>query len=61
MHLALPNDKISLGYDFGGSYVQEIGEPTRLFLEDSKKKGEKEHGVLHGFKVASVTDYQKER
>ncbi|XP_074371053.1 G patch domain-containing protein TGH [Apium graveolens] len=54
-------DVYSSGYDFGGSYVQEIGEPTRLFLEDSKKKGEKEHGVLHGFKVASVTDYQTER
>lgn len=54
-------DVYASGYDFGGSYVQEIGEPTRLFLEDSKKKGEKEDGVLRGFKVASVTDYQTER
>lgn len=61
MHLALSKGNISVGYDFGGSYVQEIGEPTRLLLEDKKKKGDKEHGVLRGFKVASVTDYQTER
>ena len=50
-----------VGYDFGNSYVQEIGDATRLSLEDNKQKGKKEHGVLHGFKVASVTDYQTER
>ncbi|WOG96350.1 hypothetical protein DCAR_0415685 [Daucus carota subsp. sativus] len=54
-------DVYASGYDFGNSYVQEIGDATRLSLEDNKKKGKKEHGVLHGFKVASVTDYQTER
>lgn len=54
-------DVYASGYDFGGTYVQEIGEPARLFLEDKKRKGEKEHGVLHGFKIASVADYQTER
>lgn len=54
-------DVYASGYDFGDTYVQEIEEPARLTIEDKKKKGDKEHGILRGFKVASFSDYLLER
>lgn len=55
------DDVYASGYDFEDTYVQEIEEPTRLMIEDKKKSGAKEHGILPGFKVASNSDYQLER
>ena len=50
-----------LGYDFEDSYVREIEEPSMLAIESKEKVGEKEHGVLPGFKAASNFDYQLQR
>uniref|UniRef100_A0A5B7CE04 Putative G patch domain-containing protein 1 n=1 Tax=Davidia involucrata TaxID=16924 RepID=A0A5B7CE04_DAVIN len=60
------------GYDFEETYVQEIEEPSNLIMDNKKRLGGKEHGVLPrlggnehgvlpGFKVASNSDYQLER
>ncbi|MBA0825046.1 hypothetical protein Goarm_021666, partial [Gossypium armourianum] len=60
-----------LGYDFEETCVEEDEEPSRLSIEskqpsrlsiESKQKVvAKSQGVLPGFKVASVSDYQLER
>ncbi|OVA05063.1 SWAP/Surp [Macleaya cordata] len=54
-------DIYASGFDFEETHVQEIEEPSRMLLEDKKKLGKTEQGVLPGFKVASTSDYQLER
>lgn len=54
-------DVYASGYDFE-AFVEEIEEPTKLTIEDSKKTTvKKQHGILPGFKPASNSDYQLER
>jgi G patch domain-containing protein 1 len=51
-----------LGYEFEEAYVQEeVEEPSVLTLENPKKKNQKEHGNLPGFRVTSNSDYKMER
>ncbi|XP_045832491.1 G patch domain-containing protein TGH isoform X1 [Trifolium pratense] len=55
-------DVYATGYEFEETYVQEEGEePSVLTLENPKKKDQKEHGNLPGFKVTSNSDYKMER
>ncbi|PPD97767.1 hypothetical protein GOBAR_DD05228 [Gossypium barbadense] len=64
-------DIYGAGYDFEETCVEEDEEPSRLSIEskqpsrlsiESKQKVvAKDQGVLPGFKVASVSDYQLER
>ncbi|KAI3918860.1 hypothetical protein MKW98_017308 [Papaver atlanticum] len=54
-------DVYGSGYNFQATHVQEIEEPSVLMLEDKKKPGKTEQGVLAGFKSASTSDYQSER
>ncbi|KAJ1394715.1 putative G patch domain-containing protein TGH [Sesbania bispinosa] len=49
------------GYEFEDSYVQEIEEPSKLTLENQKKKDQKDQSILPGFRVASNSDYKMER
>ncbi|KAM7471178.1 hypothetical protein LguiA_009361 [Lonicera macranthoides] len=59
--LDVEDEDVYGGYDFEDSYVREIEEPSMLAIESKKKVGEKEHGVLPGFKAASNFDYQLQR
>ncbi|XAR63873.1 hypothetical protein NMG60_11024010 [Bertholletia excelsa] len=54
-------DVYASGYNFEETCVQEIEEPSKLSIEDTRKRSGKERGVLPGFKVASNSDYQLER
>ncbi|OMO51958.1 SWAP/Surp [Corchorus capsularis] len=51
----------ALGYDFEETYVEEDEEPSRLSIVNKQKVVVKDQGVLPGFKLASVSDYQLER
>lgn len=50
-----------LGFEFEEAYVQEVEEPSKLTLENQKKKDQKDQGNLPGFRVASDSDYKMER
>ncbi|XWS60362.1 hypothetical protein CRYUN_Cryun07bG0029400 [Craigia yunnanensis] len=50
-----------LGLDFEETFIEEDEEPSRLSIESKQKVVAKDQGVLAGFKVASVSDYQLER
>ncbi|OMO63875.1 SWAP/Surp [Corchorus olitorius] len=54
-------DVYTAGYDFEETYVEEDEEPSRLSIENKQKLVVKDQGVLPGFKLASVSDYQLER
>ncbi|XWS37204.1 hypothetical protein CRYUN_Cryun19dG0023000 [Craigia yunnanensis] len=54
-------DIYAAGYDFEETYIEEDEEPSRLSIESKQKVVAKDQGVLPGFKVASVSDYQLER
>ncbi|WJX90160.1 hypothetical protein P8452_72087 [Trifolium repens] len=55
-------DVYATGYEFEEAYVQEeVEEPSVLTLENPKKKNQKEHGNLPGFRVTSNSDYKMER
>ncbi|KAJ1392320.1 SWAP/Surp [Sesbania bispinosa] len=54
-------DVYATGYEFEDSYVQEIEEPSKLTLENQKKKDQKDQSILPGFRVASNSDYKMER
>ncbi|KAK6276040.1 hypothetical protein POUND7_005749 [Theobroma cacao] len=54
-------DIYAAGYDFQETYVEEDEEPSRLSIESKQKVVAKDQGILRGFKVASVSDYQLER
>ncbi|XVF49810.1 hypothetical protein PTKIN_Ptkin04bG0045700 [Pterospermum kingtungense] len=54
-------DIYSTGYNFEETYIEEDKEPSRLSIESKQKVVAKDQGVLPGFKVASVSDYQLER
>ncbi|KAG4207570.1 hypothetical protein ERO13_A03G074400v2 [Gossypium hirsutum] len=64
-------DIYGAGYDFEETCVEEDEEPSklsieskqpsRLSIESKQKVVAKDEGVLPGFKVASVSDYQLER
>ncbi|KAK6921097.1 G patch domain-containing protein, N-terminal [Dillenia turbinata] len=49
------------GYDFEETHVQDAEEPTNFSTENKPKLALTEKGILHGFKVASKSDYQLER
>ncbi|KAK6250154.1 hypothetical protein SCA6_004159 [Theobroma cacao] len=49
-----------LGYDFQETYVEEDEELSRLSIESKQKVVAKDQGILRGFNVASVSDYQLE-
>lgn len=50
-----------LGFEFQETYVEEVEEPSKLSLENQKKKVQKNQDNLPGFRVASNSDYQMER
>nr|XP_043607600.1 G patch domain-containing protein TGH [Erigeron canadensis] len=52
-------DVYGSGYDFE-AFVEEE-EPSRLIIEDKKKPSVKQHGILPGFKLSTISDYQLER
>ncbi|XVE56710.1 hypothetical protein DITRI_Ditri04bG0032700 [Diplodiscus trichospermus] len=54
-------DIYAAGYDFGETYIEEEEEPSRLSIESKQKVVAKDQGVLPGFKLASISDYQLER
>ncbi|MBA0609101.1 hypothetical protein Godav_021221 [Gossypium davidsonii] len=64
-------DIYGAGYDFEETCIEEDEElsrlsieskqPSRLSIESKQKVAAKDQGVLPGFKVASVSDYQLER
>ncbi|XP_022735993.1 G patch domain-containing protein TGH isoform X2 [Durio zibethinus] len=54
-------DIYAAGYDFEETVIEEDEEPSRLSVESKKKAVRKDQGVLRGFKVATVSDYQLER
>ncbi|KAK7292125.1 hypothetical protein RIF29_07838 [Crotalaria pallida] len=54
-------DVYATGYEFEDTYVQEVEEPSKLSLENRKKKDRKDQDNLPGFTIASNSDYQMER
>lgn len=57
-------DVYASGYDFEGTYVQEVEEvkePSRLSIESTQTLSKKEQGLVPGFKTAANSDYQLQR
>ncbi|KAK6925195.1 G patch domain-containing protein, N-terminal [Dillenia turbinata] len=54
-------DVYDSGYNFEETYVQEAEEPKNVTTENKPKLALTEKGILHGFMVASKSDYQVER
>lgn len=49
------------GFDVKQTHYEEIDEPTALIQENQQPLSMKEDGTMHGFRVASVSDYHPER